>query len=938
MTEAPQEYVRVQKKVWETFERVENEQAKKIDEKLQKLELSLAKAEEKEEFIRKMKKIFGDKKSEIKVENNRISIIMLEWANEDEISQIVDWIRIEGEKVWYDFNLDGKIDGDELIKSWNPEKIDENWIIWNFGRFYMSGWIENWDIPDQINNIQYHSYLLWDQSFTGRNLAITARNLSKTHEWAGWICFSDKKIVKTEDGKSYLVVIWESEERNKVHLDQNYKDLNDLLSKVRGKTATKTVDGKEVLWIEAWVTEISGADQQKQMNIYEAWEREVHQSIKVDFVDKWIDKENPIHLIKDSNGDYNYEFFDKKSFSKLTFTSKEIEEIKKLYEVWTDGNIKIKENTAVKIDLTNKGITADQIQNILGEWLFFVFEKLDINWQNFDSTCKITKEDNAIKISPTDKITKREEVDLWFGIKFDKTNFLYNAAFIRDLTKIEKGKQSLTLKWLYGWWDMDAELEYSQDLKTIKNIKLKTIWNEIQINDVNLNVDVKDEKDIHNLYVNVMRTIYRSLNISYMSKTWILDSKDWFQYDAKTSNATISYGKIWKIWRDKWDKYYESAKKLNNKEYKDISFLIWSRLVNPIKLKYADIKTFQFQGVWGLAAKFESSTKWSEAIWYDSTWWASYGIYQIATKTWGMSDFLKFCEKSHAGIYWRLNPKKWDMWRINWSFATEWKAIARDASLSKEFAQVQHDYIKHSHYDLAMSQLQNKKLVDMINSSKTLQEVMRSTAVQHGGTWASRIFNGVYREGMSEKELITAVYGERGTKFGRSTAQVRHSVQNRFVQEKAIALSMLANERKWQPGTHEQSPTTTGQPQVAETSRSRTSSVERSFSKLPTGTLISMWETVTIDYNWKTHKIFASQSGDSITIWFNEKRYEWKLPASWVKVQWLRKDWNGVILLTDSIFSPEVPLSTAKFSELLTKMAHNESKIEMGPITLSQVA
>jgi hypothetical protein len=68
---------------------------------------------------------------------------------------------------------------------------------------------------------------------------------------------------------------------------------------------------------------------------------------------------------------------------------------------------------------------------------------------------------------------------------------------------------------------------------------------------------------------------------------------------------------------------------------------------------------------------------------------------------------------------------------------------------------------------------------------------MFSTSVQHGGGGAGNIFNKSFKEGMSEQDLIKAIYAERGTKFGSSTAGVRASVQNRFAQEQQLALGLV---------------------------------------------------------------------------------------------------------------------------------------------------
>lgn len=927
MPENNPEIWRVQIKKWENFEKLNTPESTKIDEKLQKLELSLVKTQSKEVFIEKMRNIFLGKGAEIKIENNKILILIWENADINEISKIIEWVKIEWEKIGFDFNMDWIISNDEFVNMENKESPNEEGFIWKFGRFYMSWWVENWDLPNDINNIQYHWYMV-EKSFSGTNLGITAKNLSKTSENQNNICFADKNLIKTQDWKSYLVVIWESDDNQKIHLDQTYNDLNDLTSKIREKSKTKIIDGKEVLWVEAWISEMSGTNQ-NQMNIYEVWEMEVHQFVKVDIVDKWLDEDHPIRLIKNDKWEYNYEFFHNKKISKLTFTQKEIDELKKLYEIWNDGSIKQKKDLAVKIDLTNKWIDPKEIENIISkEWFYFMFEKFDINWNEFDNTCKITKDENSLKITPTEKITKREIIDLWFGVKFDKTNFLYNSPFIKELSNIENWKQSLILKWLYGWWDMDADIEFSSDFKSVKKIKLQTVWNEININDINLNFDIKNEKDINTLYVNIMRIISRSLNISYMGKTWII--QDWnFKYDAKSSNVNLSYNNLPKVPQEKWNKYYETIRKSYNDEYWDISFLISSGLINTTKFKYADVKSFKFQWVWWLSAKFESSTKWSEAIWYDRTWWASYWIYQIATKTWGMNEFLKFIQSKNLDIYWRLNNKKSDMWRVNWSFANEWIAISRDKTLSKNFAELQHNYVKATHYDVAMSKLNNPKLVAIINNSKTLQEVMRSTATQHGWTWAASIFNEVYRESITEKDLVSAIYKERGTKFGNSTSQVRQSVKNRFLEEKSIAIAMLEKEKKWNFINKDSYQNST---QVVEASKNKTFSQLRDWEK------IKLWENQTINYEGKEVEFSINQKDDNVIICFADKRYQWKMPLG-AQIQTITKKWNWILLNTN-LWNHE--MKSQEFVDMLAQINQWKQQLQIwswiSSITLDKIA
>ena len=85
----------------------------------------------------------------------------------------------------------------------------------------------------------------------------------------------------------------------------------------------------------------------------------------------------------------------------------------------------------------------------------------------------------------------------------------------------------------------------------------------------------------------------------------------------------------------------------------------------------------------------------------------------------------------------------------------------------------------------------------MENISEALQEVIWSTAVQHGVSGASRIFKRATArlEGQEggkdyEKKLISQVYSIRGGQFGSSSPQVQAAVQNRFREEKMLALQL----------------------------------------------------------------------------------------------------------------------------------------------------
>lgn len=188
-----------------------------------------------------------------------------------------------------------------------------------------------------------------------------------------------------------------------------------------------------------------------------------------------------------------------------------------------------------------------------------------------------------------------------------------------------------------------------------------------------------------------------------------------------------------------------------------------------------------------MSAQFESGSRGSEAVGFDSTGGTSYGKYQIATRTGTMDQFMSFLAdynpEAHAQLAAAGDP---DSGR-NGQFANVWRELAASGGLGD----AEHEFIKRTHYDVGMAGVENPELQALIEGNRALQDVMWSTSVQHGGGGASGIFNEVYREGMSEEDLVRAIYAERGTRFGSSTPQVRQSVLNRFGNEEAMALAML---------------------------------------------------------------------------------------------------------------------------------------------------
>ena len=60
-----------------------------------------------------------------------------------------------------------------------------------------------------------------------------------------------------------------------------------------------------------------------------------------------------------------------------------------------------------------------------------------------------------------------------------------------------------------------------------------------------------------------------------------------------------------------------------------------------------------------------------------------------------------------------------------------WKKIA--AEETDAFQEAQHAYIKKTHYDLLAAKILNDDALDVNSAAARLQDVVWSTAVQHGG-------------------------------------------------------------------------------------------------------------------------------------------------------------------------------------------------------------
>ena len=208
-------------------------------------------------------------------------------------------------------------------------------------------------------------------------------------------------------------------------------------------------------------------------------------------------------------------------------------------------------------------------------------------------------------------------------------------------------------------------------------------------------------------------------------------------------------------------------------------------------------------------ATFESGTEGVKKIGHDGTGGTSYGKWQLSSTTakggeGSMQAYLRWMRKQGGekkAIAERIaaaGPMNTGG-RQGAAVEQYQKEVAANASLMEES---QRQFLIESHYAPAMNRLSSDGLRKRIEGSKALQEAMFSTAVQHGAgsgkigdAGAASIWNKVYREGMTDAELLRAVYTERGTRFGSSTGDIQASVRKRFGPEMDLIASMRTTEQ-----------------------------------------------------------------------------------------------------------------------------------------------
>ncbi|CAK0740498.1 hypothetical protein CCP3SC15_100025 [Gammaproteobacteria bacterium] len=166
---------------------------------------------------------------------------------------------------------------------------------------------------------------------------------------------------------------------------------------------------------------------------------------------------------------------------------------------------------------------------------------------------------------------------------------------------------------------------------------------------------------------------------------------------------------------------------------------------------------------------------------------ASYGTYQLSSKTGTVQRFLK--SSPYEAQFSGLTPG-------SAAFNDKWKETAKN---DQNFGQAQHDFIDKTHYQPQLQNLQRSG-IDVSNLSKAKQEAIWSTSVQFGGN-TDLIKNALSKTGkdansLTDSEFVSAVQdykiANNDRLFSKSSEAVRASTLKRAGDEKQVLLSRYA--------------------------------------------------------------------------------------------------------------------------------------------------
>ncbi|WP_231889188.1 hypothetical protein [Mangrovibacter phragmitis] len=215
-----------------------------------------------------------------------------------------------------------------------------------------------------------------------------------------------------------------------------------------------------------------------------------------------------------------------------------------------------------------------------------------------------------------------------------------------------------------------------------------------------------------------------------------------------------------------------------------------------------------------LSSKYETGGRGSQTVsgGVGDAGGVSYGAYQMTSKTTKkIHGHLQSIVGGTVKVFISDSTFKWKnefsgLTPGSSEFTSKWKELVRKNP--GEFKEIEHGFIRKTHFDKLVTHIFSETNVDIRYHSHTLNDVIWSTAVQHGPSSnvvinAMKIVGGdVYECKEYDQELINAIYDERGKKntegnliyFSKNSKEVQDGVSDRFISEKKEALERLKNE------------------------------------------------------------------------------------------------------------------------------------------------
>lgn len=184
-------------------------------------------------------------------------------------------------------------------------------------------------------------------------------------------------------------------------------------------------------------------------------------------------------------------------------------------------------------------------------------------------------------------------------------------------------------------------------------------------------------------------------------------------------------------------------------------------------------KLCQGQEIGALSAHFESGEKGPGVVGYDYNGGTSYGTYQISSRAGTMKLFIDYLSEQAPDLAAKLKAAgPANTGSRHGKMPEVWEKIT--AANPDRFSKLQYDFIEKSHYLPALKEISERTGLDISKSPRALQEVLWSTAVQHGPHGAVKIFNKAIGRaqtkngGVKVAQLIGSVYDMRAGQFGSS--------------------------------------------------------------------------------------------------------------------------------------------------------------------------